>query len=384
MTTFGFLKELFKNYEVVKLHVGNHFLLNSLIYITLLLATVMTLRQKASTFLDFSQTESLKGLAMLFVVFGHFWYHVCNVNNPFLVFGDYAVTLFLLLSGYGLMVSNINCKVTTREFISKRLRKILVPYWLVTIAIIIADYVLLHRQYNFQELILTFSGINTSETLRYFDYARWFITLLLIYYIAFFFCAKLCSPPLATAGLVIFALFLILLRRNELFPLGARHQLLAFPLGCLIAVIGPIKYWDEVGVRRQISIILVTFLSVLSLYLVGTIDNQTDSYFIKKALTFLESYAHPYLFCILCVLSVSALSTAGYASKFLSLCGSLSYELYLIHGPLLIKYNPILGNFENRFVLIGLFLWFGVAIALAYTFKLSHQWLTGYFVSQKT
>jgi peptidoglycan/LPS O-acetylase OafA/YrhL len=55
----------------------------------------------------------------------------------------------------------------------------------------------------------------------------------------------------------------------------------------------------------------------------------------------------------------------------LSLCGGLSYELYLIHGPFLIKYNPIFCNFENNSIIIGIFLWLGIGIGLAYTLKVS-------------
>jgi len=103
MTGFSFLKGFFVNYETTKLHIVTPFLLNSLIYVTLLLAVLVTLKKRPSSFLDFSQTEQLKGLAIFFVVIEHFWYHVCNEKGTVLVMGSYAVTLFLLLSGYGLM-----------------------------------------------------------------------------------------------------------------------------------------------------------------------------------------------------------------------------------------------------------------------------------------
>jgi peptidoglycan/LPS O-acetylase OafA/YrhL len=369
MTDFSFLKDLFTNYETTKLHIANPFLLNSLIYSTLLLVTLVTLKKKPSTLLDFSQTEQLRGLSMLFVIIGHFWYHVCNENSPFLVFGDYAVTLFLLLSGFGLMSSNMTRQVTAREFFLKRIRKIFIPYWLVTVGIIIADYILLQKSYHVHELLITSAGINISKTLHYFDYARWFITLLLISYLAFFCCAKLWKPLYATLALMLFSLILVLLRHYELFPLGARHQLIAFPLGCLIAVLGPSKWWNKIGIRHQMAIIMFIALAMVSIYLAGL--NHKDSYSLEKALVYLQSYILPYLFCALCILSISIVASTGYTSKFLSLCGCLSYELYLIHGPLLIKYNPIVGNFENRFMLIGVLLWLGIGLGLAYALKVS-------------
>ena len=381
MTVSILAKEFFRNYEVEKLHVNNPLFLNASIYFILLLIALTTLRKKPSNFLDFSQTEQLKGLAMLFVVIGHFWYHVCNEHRIFLYMGDYAVTLFLLLSGYGLMSSNMLHKVNLREFVRKRLIKIFIPYWLVTIGIILADYILLQRQSPPRELILTFSGINMPETLQHFEYARWFITLLLLYYLAFFFCAKLLPPTYATLSLLLLSLALILLRRSEIFPLGAGHQILAFPMGCLLSVIRPIKYWRKASIRYQTAIIILATLSMLSIYQI--MGRHSDSYCIDKAFIYLESYAQPYLFCLICVSSISLLASTGYTSKFLNLFGYLSYEIYLIHGPLLIKYNPVLGRFEKGGVLIGILLWFGVTLGLAHTLKSTHQWLTINLLSQK-
>jgi len=367
MIQFDALKGVFTNYEVTKLHIDNPFFLNSLIYASLLFVTLVTLKKKKSIFLDFSQTEQLRGLAMLFVVIGHFWLHVCNEDGPFLGFGDYSVTLFLLLSGYGLMSSNIAHQITAQEFFLKRIRKIFIPYWLVTIGIIVADYVFLQKNYHVHELLLTFAGINFSKTLRYFDYARWFITLLLVEYLIFFFCTKLWKPLVATSALFFFSLVLILLRHYELFPMGARHQLIAFPFGCLVAVVGPIKWWRKVSKRQKITMIALVSLAMFSFYLIDL--KPIDNHFIEKTFSYLHIYIVPFLFCLLCILSISLLASIGYTSRFLGLCGCLSYELYLIHGPLLIKYNPIVGNFEQGSVLLGILLWLGMALGLAYTLK---------------
>jgi len=203
MIQVNVLSGLFTNYEVTKLHIDNPYLLNNLIYATLLLVALATLKKKKSTFLDFSQTEQLRGLAILFVIIEHFWYHVCNEKNTVFLFGGYAVTLFLLLSGYGLMRSNMAHQIATREFLRKRVKKIFVPYWLVTVGIVIADYVLLHKKHPIHELIFTFSGINISTSLQYFEHARWFVTLLLIYYFAFLLC-KVVETFLRNVGPSIF------------------------------------------------------------------------------------------------------------------------------------------------------------------------------------
>jgi peptidoglycan/LPS O-acetylase OafA/YrhL len=105
-----------------------------------------------------------------------------------------------------------------------------------------------------------------------------------------------------------------------------------------------------------------------TIYLCGLIT--TENHYIKKTLNYLNNYALPYLFCLLCIVSISFIASIGYTSRLLSLLGCLSYELYLIHGPLLVKYNPVVSYFNNRFMLIGVFLWFGAALGLAYTLKI--------------
>jgi len=132
-------------------------------------------------------------------------------------------------------------------------------------------------------------------------------------------------------------------------------------------VVSPIKWWDKKDIRYQITIVILIALAMLSIYLGGL--KHTDTYYMGIALVYLQSYVLPYLFCLLSILSISFLANFGYTSKFLALFGCLSYELYLIHGPLLIKYNPIVGNFENGSTLIELLLWFEVVLGLACSLK---------------
>jgi len=373
MADFSFLHRIFTNYEITKLHINEPFLLNSLIYCTLVVVTLVTLKKKASIFFDFSQTEQIKGLSILFVIIDHFWYHVCNERGTALPLGSYAVTLFLLLSGYGLMSSKMANGINTRVFFMKRVKKIFIPYWLVTIGIIIADYVLWQRHYPLQDLLLTFAGINISTELQYFDHSRWFITLLLLNYLIFFFCVKYWSTPSATLILLFISLALILLTHYGLFFLGSRHQLLAFPLGCLLAFINPSKWWGTIGLRHLATSLIFIALATLSIYLCTLMP--TNNFYIQKAIIYSYSYILPFMFCLLCIVFIALLASLGCTSSFLGLCGYLSFEMYLIHGPLLIKYNPIVGIFDDNFTLLRLMLWFGITLILSYLLKSSASFI---------
>ena len=44
---------------------------------------------------------------------------------------------------------------------------------------------------------------------------------------------------------------------------------------------------------------------------------------------------------------MGAAGARGYESRLLVLCGTVSYEVFLIHGALLIKYNPVFPLFDT-------------------------------------
>jgi len=52
--------------------------------------------------------------------------------------------------------------------------------------------------------------------------------------------------------------------------------------------------------------------------------------------------ANSILFSFSLVIILAALGMKGYHSTFLCFCGTISYELFLLHGAFLIKYNPII------------------------------------------
>lgn len=135
------LTAILHNYEFSKLLVQNSEINNLIIVILFLAICFFTLKGKGKhrIFLNRQQTDQLRGLAIILVVLGHLWVHVTN-SLPKLLLGGDAVTLFLIISGYGLMHSYKNKIVVLSSFLTKRLKRVMIPYWTISVFIITLDY----------------------------------------------------------------------------------------------------------------------------------------------------------------------------------------------------------------------------------------------------
>jgi len=368
----------FLNFETQKLFIPNPVLSNTLIFVALVCIAGITFVRQKSIFLDRVQTDQLKGIAILFVVTGHLWSHVSFDRNV-LNFAGYAVALFLLLSGYGLTRSWQRKPLTASEFARRRIGRVMVPYWITTICILSLDYWLLDKQYSFVEICLTFCGLNFKHSLRYLDYARWYITLILIFYCVFFLANRLLRPLAALLSLFLFSFSLFIFRRMNIFPFGGLFHFVAFPLGCLIGYLYTPDNVAFINRKLPLTILLsVTFLGALLCNKIITGLNGSGA--VVKLLRLFFSNAQPILFCVLLITVFGLLGTFKICSRFFLFCGIVSYEIYLLHGPLLIKYNPVFPYFSSDSIVVGYLVFLLFILALSYLFKLFHE----YFYRQIT
>lgn len=364
----------FLNFETNKLLVQHPTINNILILLFFCALTGITFRRRPNVILDRTQSDQLKGIAILLVVTGHLWLHV-SLNNAIPNLAGEAVALFLLLSGFGLTRSWQKKPLSAPEFVFRRMSRVMIPYWLATISILLLDGLLLGKLYSANDIISTCIGVNFAYSLRFLDYARWYITLLLIFYVVFFLANKFLRSLGAVVGIFVFSLFLFVLRRIDLFPFGALFHFLAFPLGCLIGC-----FYDKLlfylSDRKKL-------LSVLGSGLVGSFVCQIFKNYelhgaVGKLVDLLTLNSQPLFLCLVLLCVIGLLGTYGLYSKFLGICGMLSYEVYLIHGPLLIKYNVIFGLFSEKFTSISYVLLLSGVFLLAYMFRLVHLSLSQY------
>lgn len=129
-------------------------------------------------------SEYLRGIAIVFVVLGHI------LGGQFGIFGAHitailgtgGVSIFLLLSGYGLYQSYRKNGMETKSYWNKKLEKIFVPYAVVTIVYYL--YLMLCGiTPGFAKL---FENILCIDYARTMDGTMWYMSFLLLWYIAFF------------------------------------------------------------------------------------------------------------------------------------------------------------------------------------------------------
>jgi len=364
---------MFVNYEISKLIIPYPTLQNiALLCIILLFAALFGIRTLNTVFLSKEQTDQLKGIAILLVVSGHLWYHV-SLIKAVPILGDYAVTLFLVLSGYGLSIAYSKKRFAVKDFLLKRILRVMVPYWFITLVILVLDAQLLSRTYPAGQVLRTFLGINIENTLSHLDYTRWYITLLLAYYGAFTIVYRYVNEKRAMGCLMGFGLILTLLHIVRVFPLGTIDQILAFPLGCLLA-----RNYDFVNriivdrhkrIKLLVSVIVIAAATSLSFLFRETLFLE------RTALSFFHS-VNGFMFCSLLILFVQSTADKGYMSNFFAIFGLLSYEIYLIHGPLLIKYNPIFRLLSASSIIVSFAVFLALTLLLSLVLKRTTTWIS--------
>ena len=340
------IKNYFSNYEFDKLDFVKPELVSLLIFALFVLSILLTLRKKegfSEYCLEPSYTEQLKGLAIFFVIAGHLWVHVAKVSPSIVLSGD-GVAMFLLLSGFGLAVSwNASNPPSFAEFFKKRLKRLMVPYWVATIIILLLDSVLLNRHLPIDGIVLTVIGLNIRQDLAHLDYARWFITFILLWYILFYFAKKYFDNVKYVFALFVFSA--VLLPMSYYFLKVGWYQFIAFTVGCSFA------FWKEeincclkkyINFFQKLSVIV--FISIIIYKIIY--NNQYINKIIVNAvpnifLLFLNDIVSVVFIVSIIILSIKFFNK-GYESGALSFMGKYSYELFLFHGVFLIKYNPVI------------------------------------------
>jgi peptidoglycan/LPS O-acetylase OafA/YrhL len=259
------------------------------------------------TFLSFTHTNILRGIAASFVVFQH----IGNIYGSRAVtpLGGIGVSLFLICSAYGLSKSYE--KRGLDNFTKKRLLKILIPYWITVII-----YNILH--YN------TFAPLNIMKQILLINTIpyMWFVQLILILYIAFYIVYRI-IPNNSNKMIAFFILSLIsiLLIKDNLWA----EQSFAFFVGLILS-----HYYPKCDFKDKRKVLLFSFACLIigfaSLCLKQLPQIRNANYIIinidQAVLKTITSVGIIYLTSLLLKLKLFVIFI---------LPGKVSYEIYLIH-----------------------------------------------------
>ena len=328
----------------------------------IVLGTILlfSLRKKHSgETLTLQTTQELKGFAILAIVLGHIGYSLFPAQGflfPLSVFAGMGVDLFLFLSGFGLTFSQIQKSLSCKDFYKKRLGKVFFSLWCVLLIFFLLDFFVLHKSYSLSEVILSFLGIfSRADLFQNINSPLWYITFILFYYLLFPIFFKRKNPALSALALFLVT-WVVLQQAIPVDPavknLYSLH-LFAFPLGVIFA-----GYWPQIShflkIKKKHLNSLIVILSTVCLWYFGIHSGVGKGVFLEQGISLLLVFFTLTIFIL-----------KRFEFRFLSLLGIYSYEIYLLHWPLLSRYDllyPYLPASIATVGYIGIFVVLGMGL----------------------
>ncbi len=312
-----------------------------LLFFTLLgAALVASIRQKKDPSLfPISQSQELKGLAILLIIFSHLDYiEPISQQLPFSIpiMAGLGVDLFLFLSGLGLTASALENNHSISGFYQKQLPKLFLPFWLVLGFFLALDFFIMHITYKMHFIIRAFGGFFPSADLYHdLNSPLWYFTLILFYYLLFPLVFSKKRPWISAIIIYLISLLALLQNFDSLSWVTPFYRLhtLAFPLGILAAwAINTFKAPHTVATTLQqlrptmhyaCLAMFAVFVGGISYYFMGQ-----ENLVVMQIMSLLAMVA---------IVGIFLLKKTEF--RLLSLFGIFSYELYLLHWPIMYRYG---------------------------------------------
>lgn len=196
-----------------------------------LLADVRKIQRAKNVLLTKQDSNYLKGMASLMVVFAHYClkleeeHRLVFYIKPFRYLGPLGVAIFMFLSGYGLFASNHLEKIN-EKFLLKRIKNVYIPYIIVRIMFIML------KNYQFDsvwEAIGYLAGVIRPY---------WFIIVIMIIYIVYYFVSKINVDVDKKMGILVLGILFFSIIMYKIYGIEESYWYgnnLIFPLGVLAA-----------------------------------------------------------------------------------------------------------------------------------------------------
>jgi peptidoglycan/LPS O-acetylase OafA/YrhL len=343
--------------------------------------------------------DSLRALAAIYVVFHHIVFHVNVSKNtiaykllvmPFL-FGHFAVNLFIVLSGYCLMLPVIRngnkLRGSLKDYFIKRSIRILPPYYFAMFISLILIFTVIgnptHTAWdlsipvsipNIITHVLLLQNILGDSKINYVFWSvsvEWQIYFLFPVLIVAFNKFGNIKTSIVVSFLACIAMFLLSFTPIKVISGGISvHYVALFCFGMLAAQLA-----EDVSVKhflakvRDYQIIIVLIISLL---LTVVLQNLHSLGFIKEV--FADVFFGLIIGFFLIVLALDKLDIIYriLSLNFLSKIGIFAYSIYLIHAPFLqllsVYFIAPLGLSPLNSLLVFYFAGFPIILLISYLF----------------
>lgn len=264
-------------------------------------------------YLSVEETGSIKGMCAVFVLLSHLCTYFADYFNAFFLFkyvGAMMVGGFFFVSGYGLEYSMLNKKDYLKGFFVKRFLPLLLTYYVINVFYIHASHM------DKAAIIKSLFGYNPN---------LWFVMAIGIFYIGFYLCNKLFKGRSSVIAVTVFIAGYIAVMRLLDFGDWWYNSCVAFPLG-----IWWCYYKDKITAffhkRYALKLIAVAVIFVLT-YAVYC-RHMNDQTLASLAVGIVNT-------TLFTVLLAQLAMKVQLGNAVLSVCGQLSFELYLTHALLI-------------------------------------------------
>ncbi|MDO8499830.1 MAG: acyltransferase [bacterium] len=327
----------------------------TVVIVGLILALVISARiSKDHGLFPPQTTTELKGLAILIIVFSHIGYFLVNDHRfltPLSYYAGIGVDLFFILSGYGLVAAALRRPLSIGQFYLRRLHRIYTPVIITLLLFLLLDRLWLHQTYPLKTVIENLLGLfPRADLYKDIDSPLWYITPLLAYYLLFPLIFRRRWPAIS-AVLTAVAGWLIILHVPKLNVISVdlikfyKLHYLSFPLGMLLAAWLNQPFAVVTTTAKRLATLfnqlhLATILRWLAIIIAGGV--------------FLYIHYHPQvgekwtteaavsLIAAMAIIIIFLCKKINF--KILTLFGLFSFEIYLLHWPLLYRYNFLYGR----------------------------------------
>ena len=327
---------------------------SSLIVIAAFLAVILFTFKKSqhTDVFPISVTQELKGFGILTVVFAHFAYmKVTNADFlfPLSIIAGVGVDLFLFMSGYGLTVGMLKKPMPIIDFYKRRVIKIFIPFWVALILIFAADAIFLGIFYPVPYMLQSLLGwFPTAVGFGDVNSPFWYITWMMMFYILFPLVFSYRMPWLSA---LILAIIATVIGTTNPLDMGDNwlHRLhtVAFSMGIIAAwllmetkdkenkLVKTLKEFRTNSNAIRLVLIAISFVVVAYMSLHTTANHwPTLTSFFGQGF-----YVEQFTSIVLMIALIVIFSLKKLDNKFLAMYGVYSFEVYLIHWPLMARYD---------------------------------------------